>query len=93
MRVRLELLTTGVRVVLSCRLDTTDQRFDAFHSGEPLHYRTMEDILDELEELHLAQEVGKPYSFADAEGESVWRAALQNKTWELTELRWPTQSP
>jgi hypothetical protein len=52
----------------------------------------MEDILDESEELHLAQEVGKPYSFADAEGESVWRAALQNKTWELTELRWPTQS-
>ena len=59
-------------------LSNAEDRIDAYHEGEPLRYRTVEDILDEqpvprlvphdLEvELHLTHNNGEPRSFAEAE--------------------------
>jgi hypothetical protein len=55
-----------------------EERIDAYHDGEPLRYRTMENLLDDqpvaglaphdLEaQLHLACDDGEPRSFAEAE--------------------------
>ena len=63
---------------------------DAYHDGEPLRYRTMEDLLGDqptpglvphdLEaQLHLACDDGEPRSFAEAEGHVAWRAAMQSE--------------
>nr|CCI55340.1 PH01B019A14.9 [Phyllostachys edulis] len=86
-------------------LSNDEDRIDAYHGGEPLRYRTMDDLLGEqpvpelaqrdLEaELHLAQDDGEPRSFAEAERNAAWRAAMQeemdaverNKMWELADL-------
>jgi hypothetical protein len=66
------------------------ERIDAYHDGEPLWYRTMENLLGEqlvpglaphdLEaQLHLACDDGEPRSFAEAERHAAWRAAMQSK--------------
>ena len=57
-------------------------------TGEPLRYRTMEDLLGDapvpglvphdLEaQLHLACDNGEPRSFAEAERHAAWRAAMK----------------
>ena len=60
-----------------------EERIDAYHDGEPLQYRTMEDLLGDqpmpglvphdLEaQLHLACDDGEPWSFTEAEGHVAW---------------------
>ena len=67
-----------------------EERIDAYHDGEPLRYRTMEDILGDqptlgqvphdLEvQLHLTCDDGEPRSSAKAEGHVAWRAAMQSE--------------
>ena len=69
-------------------LSHDEERVDAYHDGEPLRYRTMEDLLGDqpvpglvphdLEaKLHLACDDGEPRSFAEAEGHVAWRAAMR----------------
>src|SRR6185312_15070292 len=71
-------------------LSHDEERVDAYHDGEPLRYRTMEDLLGDqpvpglvphdLEaQLHLACDDGEPRSFAEAEGHAAWRAAMQSE--------------
>ena len=86
-------------------LSDDEDRVDAYHDDEPLHYRTLDNIFgdqpvlglavhDFEAELHLAHEDGEPRSFAEAEGDAAWRAAMQqemdaverNRTWELADL-------
>lgn len=85
-------------------LSNDEDRVDAYHDDEPLRYRTVDNILgdqpvpgmavhDVEAELHLAHEDGEPHSFAEAEGDAAWRAAMQqmdaverNRTWELADL-------
>ena len=86
-------------------LSNDEDRIDAYHDDEPLRYRTMDNLLgdqpvpgfavrDFEAELHLAQDDGEPRSFAEAEGDAAWRAAMQqeidaverNRTWELVDL-------
>jgi hypothetical protein len=81
------------------------ERIDAYHGGEPLRYRTMENLLGDqpvlgqvprdLEaQLQLARDDGEPQSFAEAERDAAWRAAMQlemdavekNRTWQLADL-------
>ena len=65
-----------------------EERVDAYHDGEPLRYRTMEDLIGDapvpglvphdLEaQLHLACDNGEPRSFAEAAGHAAWRAAMK----------------
>jgi hypothetical protein len=67
-----------------------EERIDAYHEGEPLWYRTMENllgdqsvsglVLHDLEaQLHLACDDGEPRSFAEAERHAAWRAAMQSE--------------
>jgi hypothetical protein len=67
-----------------------EERIDAYHDGEPLRYRTMENLLGDqpvpglaphdLEaQLHLACDDDKPWSFAEAERHAAWRAAMQSE--------------
>jgi hypothetical protein len=82
-----------------------EERIDAYYDGEPLRYRTMEGLLGDqpvpgpvprnLEaQLQLACDDGEPRSFAEAEQDAAWRAAMQlemdavekNRTWELADL-------
>jgi hypothetical protein len=69
-------------------LSHDEERIDAYHDGESLRYRTMEDILGDqpvpglaphdLEaQLHLACDNGEPRSFAEAKRHAVWRVAMQ----------------
>jgi hypothetical protein len=86
-------------------LSHDEERIDTYHDGEPLRYRTMENLLGDqpvpglaphdLEtQLHLACDDGEPRSFAEAERNAAWRAAMQsemdavekNCTWELADL-------
>jgi hypothetical protein len=61
---------------------------DACYDGEPLRYRTMEDILGDQSvpglvhhdldgQLHLASDDGEPHSFAEAEKDATWHAAMK----------------
>mgnify|MGYP002413840545 FL=1 len=82
-----------------------EERVDAWYGGEPLRYRTMDNVLGDqpvpglvprdLEaQLQLVCEDGEPRSFAEAERDAAWRAAMklemdaveQNRTWELADL-------
>jgi len=82
-----------------------DECIDAYHGSEPLRYRTMENLLGnqpvpglvsrDLEaQLQLACDDDEPRSFAEAERDAAWRAAMQlemdaveqNRTWELADL-------
>ena len=69
-------------------LSNDEDHVDAYHDDEPLHYRTMDNIFGDQPvpglathdfegELHLAHENGEPCSFAGAEGDAAWRAAMQ----------------
>ena len=71
-------------------LSQDEERVDACHDGEPLRYRTMEDLLGDQPvpglaphdldaELHLACDDGEPRSFAEAERHAAWRAAMQSE--------------
>jgi hypothetical protein len=64
------------------------ERIDVCYDGELLWYRTMEDLLSDqpvpglvphnLEgQLHLACDDGEPQSFAEAEKDVAWRAAMK----------------
>jgi hypothetical protein len=63
------------------------ERINAYHDGELLRYRTMENLLSDqpvlglaphdLEaQLHLACDDGEPRSFAEAERHAAWRAVM-----------------
>jgi hypothetical protein len=86
-------------------LSNDEDCIDAYHGGEPLRYRTVDGLLgkqpvpelaqrDFEAELHLAQDDGEPSSFAEAERDTTWRAAMQeemdvverNNMWELADL-------
>jgi hypothetical protein len=67
-----------------------EERIDAYHDGEPLRYRTMENLLGDqpvpglaphdLEaQLHLACDDGEHQSFAEAERHTAWRAVMQSE--------------
>jgi hypothetical protein len=71
-------------------LSHDEERIDAYHDGEPLRYRTMENLLGDqpvpglaphdLEvQLHLACDDGEPRSFAEAERHAAWHAAMQSE--------------
>ncbi|WVZ70672.1 LOW QUALITY PROTEIN: hypothetical protein U9M48_019315 [Paspalum notatum var. saurae] len=71
-------------------LSHDEERLDAYHDGEPLRYRTMENLFGDqpvpglvprdLEaQLHLACDDGEPRSFAEAERHAAWRAAMQSE--------------
>jgi hypothetical protein len=86
-------------------LSNDEDRIDADHGGEPLRYHNVDNLLDKQPvpglaqhdfeaELHLAPDDGEPRSFAEAERDAAWRAAMQmemdaverNNTWELADL-------
>jgi hypothetical protein len=69
-------------------LSHDEERIDTCYDGEPLRYRTMEDLLgDQLVsglaphdlkgQLHLACDDDEPRSFAEAEKDAAWRAAMK----------------
>jgi hypothetical protein len=71
-------------------LSHDEERIDAYHEGEPLRYRTMEDLLSDqpvlrlvphdLEvQLYLACDDGEPRSFTQAERHAAWCATLQSE--------------
>jgi hypothetical protein len=71
-------------------LSHDEECIDAYHDGEPLRYRTMENLLGDqlvprlaphdLEvQLHLACDDSKPRSFAEAERHVAWCAMMQSK--------------
>ena len=79
-------------------LSHDEERIDAYHDGEQLRYRTMEDLLGDqpvpglvprnLEaQLHLACDDGEPRSFAEAEKHAAWRAAMQSEMDAVQENR------
>jgi hypothetical protein len=68
-------------------LSHDEERIDAYHDGEPLRYRTIEDILGDQPvpglaphnlkvHLHLACNDNEPRSFTEAERHAAWRAAM-----------------
>jgi hypothetical protein len=71
-------------------LSHQEERIDAYHDGEPLRYRMMENLLSDqpvpglvphdLEvQLHLACDDGEPRSFAEAERHAAWHAIMQSE--------------
>jgi hypothetical protein len=71
-------------------LSHDEERINAYHDGEPLRYRTMENLLGDqpvpglaphdLEmQLHLACDDGEPRSFVEAERHAAWRAVMQSE--------------
>jgi hypothetical protein len=71
-------------------LSHDEERIDAYHDGELLWYRTMENLLDDqsvsglvpydLEaQLHLVCDDGEPQSFTEAERHATWRAVMQSE--------------
>jgi hypothetical protein len=71
-------------------LSHDEERIDAYHDGEPLRYRMMENLLSDqpvpglvphdLEaQLHLACDDGEPRSFTEAERHAAWRVVLQSE--------------
>jgi hypothetical protein len=71
-------------------LSHDEERTDAYHDGEPLRYRMMENLLadqpvpglvpHDLEaQLHLTCDDGEPRSFTEAERHAAWCAAMQSE--------------
>jgi hypothetical protein len=71
-------------------LSHDEERIDAYHDGESLRYRTMENLLDDqpvpglvphdLEaQLHLACDDGESRSFAEVERHAAWHTAMQSE--------------
>jgi hypothetical protein len=68
---------------------SNDSRLDNDHDDAPLRYRPMEDLLSEphpgLEQVELEEaeliltSTGEPCSFAEAEREEAWRAAMRDE--------------
>jgi hypothetical protein len=69
-------------------LSHDEECIDACYDGEPLRYRTMEDILSDQPvprlvphdldwQLHLTCDDGEPRSFAEAEKDAAWRAVMK----------------
>jgi hypothetical protein len=77
-------------VAFATPLSHDEEHIDACYDGEPLWYRTMEDLLGDqpvpglmphdLEaQLHLACDDDEPLSFAEAERDAAWRAAMKTE--------------
>jgi hypothetical protein len=86
-------------------LESDEERLDTAHGESPTHYRTYDNIIGAgelvpglaarnlIEELNLMS-TGEPCTFAEAEQDATWRAAMQeeidsverNQTWELADL-------
>jgi hypothetical protein len=77
-------------VEFSTPLSHDEECIDAYHNGEPLRHRTMENLLSDqpvpglaphdLEaQLHLACDDGEPRSFTEAERHAAWYAAMQSE--------------
>lgn len=75
----------------------SSHRYD--DSGEPLRYRSIQDVYENTEEIELEQELlfagtEEPQSYKQAAGDKNWRLAMEgeinsiekNGTWKLTEL-------
>jgi hypothetical protein len=71
-------------------LSHDEEHIDAYHDGEPLRYRTVENLLGDqpvpglvphdLEaQLHLTCDDGEPRSFAEGERHAAWRATMQSE--------------
>jgi hypothetical protein len=69
-------------------LSHDEERIDTCYDGEPLRYRTTEDLLgdqpvpglvphDLERQLHLACDDGEPRSFVEAEKDMAWRATMK----------------
>jgi hypothetical protein len=69
-------------------LSHDEERIDSCYDGEPLQYRTIDDLLGDqpvpglvphdLEgQLHLACDDGEPRSFAEAEKDAAWHATMK----------------
>jgi hypothetical protein len=69
-------------------LSHDEERIDTCYDGEPLRYRTMEDIPGDQPmpgllphdldgQLHLACDDGEARSFTEAEKDAVWHAAMK----------------
>ena len=71
---------------LATPLEDDEERLDAFYGGEPLRYRTMDNILGEesvpeveprvCAQLHLTH-AGKPTTHAEAQSDLAWRKAME----------------
>jgi hypothetical protein len=86
-------------------LENDEERLDAAHGELPVRYRSYDNIIGAgehvprlvvrnlIEELNLMS-TGEPCTFAEAEQDVVWQAAMQeeidfvkrNQTWELADL-------
>jgi hypothetical protein len=86
-------------------LENDEERLDAAHGELPVRYRAYDNIIGAgehvpglaarnlIEELNLMS-TGEPCTFAEAEQDVVWQAAMQeeidsvkrNQTWELADL-------
>jgi hypothetical protein len=75
-------------IELATPLSHDEERINTYHDGEPLRYRTMENLLSnqpvpglvphDLEaQLHLACDDNEPRSFVEAERHVTWRATMQ----------------
>jgi hypothetical protein len=75
-------------VEFAAPLSHDEERINACYDGEPLRYRTMEDLLgdqpvpglvphDQEGQLHLACDDGEPRSFTEAEKDAAWRATMK----------------
>jgi hypothetical protein len=84
-------------------LSHDEERINAYHDGEPLRYRTMENLLgdqavpglaphDLKAQLHLACDDGEPRSFAEAERHAAWRAVMQSEM-DTVEKNWTWELP
>jgi hypothetical protein len=71
-------------------LSHDEERIDAYHGGEPLQYRTMENLLGDqpvsrlvphdLEvQLHLVCDDDELRSFTEVERDAAWHAAMQSE--------------
>jgi hypothetical protein len=98
---------TPVRVEKSVEFATPlshdEERINAYHDGEPLRYRMMENLLgdqavpglaphDLKAQLHLACDNGEPRSFAEAERHAAWRAVMQSEM-DTVEKNWTWELP
>ena len=69
-------------------LEDDEDRLDAFYDDEPLHYRTMANILGDdsppgqaprlFAQLHLSH-AGEPTGYAEAKGDPAWQAAMKQE--------------
>jgi hypothetical protein len=86
-------------------LENDEERLNAAHGESPMHYRAYDNIIGAgehmpelaarnlIEELNLMS-TGEPCTFAEAEQNAAWQAAMQeeidsvkrNQTWELADL-------